>query len=213
MKLLKKLGHHIKLNITLIDWCGVWVWRLVESMATDLQCCVMRRRGRRWPVLPINCRHVIMWRSGSESAQYVTWMNGDLGTLRSSLRIVITNNHPLQQSCSTNCSSNQVSTIISSLHKSNKVGVKYSTFLQEVFSSLCSFSEVIWADGWSLLLLQLMNYLLYSDYSQLSSSSSSSSDLKVKSNQQQHHEAVAIVRAQLVWPPFSLSNTIAIYIC
>ena len=155
-------------------------------------------------MLPINC---------PESAQYVTWMNGDLGTLRSSLRIVITNNHPLQQSCSTNCSSNQVSTIICSLHKSNKVGVKYSTFLQEVFSSLCSFSEVIWADGWSLLLLQLMNCLLYSDYSQLSSSSSSSSDLKVKSNQQQHHEAAAIVRDQLVWPPFSLSNTIAIYIC
>ena len=109
-----------------------------------------------------------MWRSGSESAQYVTWMNGDLGTLRSSLRIVITNNHPLQQSCSTNCSSNQVSTIISSLHKSNKVGVKYSTFLQEVFSSLCSFSEVILADGWSLLLLQLMNYLLYSELRLLS---------------------------------------------
>ena len=137
-----------------------------------------------------------MWRSGPESAQYVTWMNGDLGTLRSSLRIVITNNHPLQQSCSTNCSSNQVSTIISSLHKSNKVGVKYSTFLQEVFSSLCSFSEVNWADGWSLLLLQLMNCLLYSDYCQLSSCSSSSSDLKVKSNQQQHHEAVC----HCAWP-------------
>ena len=149
-----------------------------------------------------------MWRSGPESAQYVTWMNGDLGTLRSSLRIVITNNHPLQQSCSTNCSSNQVSTIICSLHKSNKVGVKYSTFLQEVFSSLCSFSEVILADGWSLLLLQLINCLLYSDYCQLSSCSSSSSDLKVKSNQQQHHEAVAVVHDQLVWPLYTTRSVL-----
>ena len=127
-----KPGHHIKLNITLIDWCGVRVWRLVDGG-------VHGEGGGRWPVLPINCRHVIMWRSGPESAQYVTWMNGDLGTMRSSLRIVITNNHPLQQSCSTNCSSNP-----------------------------CSFSEVILADGWSLLLLQLMNYLLYSELRLLS---------------------------------------------
>ena len=79
-----------------------------------------------------------------------------------------------------------------------------------MFSSLCSFSEVIWADGWSLLLLQLMNYLLYSDYSQLSSSSSSSSssDLKVKSNQQQHHEAAAIVRDQLVWPLYTTRSVL-----
>ena len=149
-----------------------------------------------------------MWRSGPESAQYVTWMNGDLGTMRSSLRIVITNNHPLQQSCSTNCSSNQVSTIISSLHKSNRVGVKYSTFLQEVFISLCSFSEVNWADSWSLLSLQLINCLLYSDYCQLSSCSSSSSDLKVKSNQQQHHEAVAVVHDQLVWPLYTTRSVL-----
>ena len=130
-------------------------------------------------MLPINCRHVIIWRSGPESAQYVTWMNGDLWTMRSSLRIVITNNHPLQQSCSTNCSSNP-----------------------------CSFSEVILADGWSLLLLQLINCLLYSDYCQLSSCSSSSSDLKVKSNQQQHHEAVAVVHDQLVWPLYTTRSVL-----
>ena len=64
-------------------------------------------------MLPINCRHVIIWRSGPESAQYVTWMNASARVEAGGVHgIVITNNHPLQQSCSTNCSSNQVSTLI-----------------------------------------------------------------------------------------------------